>query len=141
RLRLGRTKTGIALLALRPLARQGHLVGTLGGPMLVAPSLILSTRRRGSTMKTVSAPASRSFRGSLPHTPRARCVRFVFGVRRLTQHSLPGGLLGLGRTRTGWIAPALPARSHQDDADLRADRSRAYLVSCIRVRSAHGNSL
>jgi DNA end-binding protein Ku len=33
------------------------------------------------------------------------------------------------------------ARSHQDDADLRADRSRAYLVSCIRVRSAHGNSL
>ena len=32
------------------------------------------------------------------------------------------------------------ARSHQDDADLRADRSTAYLVSCIRVRSAHGNS-
>jgi hypothetical protein len=28
------------------------------------------------------------------------------------------------------------ARSHQDDADLRADRSTAYLVSCIRVRSA-----
>src|SRR5215813_10547155 len=33
------------------------------------------------------------------------------------------------------------ARAHQDDADLRADRSRAYLVSCIRVRGAHGNSL
>src|SRR5262252_5089228 len=33
------------------------------------------------------------------------------------------------------------ARSHQGDADLRADRSTAYLVSCIRVRSAHGNSL
>src|SRR5262245_5521930 len=32
------------------------------------------------------------------------------------------------------------ARSHQDDADLRADRSTAYLVSCFRVRSAHGNS-
>jgi len=32
------------------------------------------------------------------------------------------------------------ARSHQDGADLRADRSTAYLVSCIRVRSAHGNS-
>src|SRR4030095_10272382 len=32
------------------------------------------------------------------------------------------------------------ARSHQDDADLRADRSTTYLVSCIRVRSAHGNS-
>ena len=33
------------------------------------------------------------------------------------------------------------ARSHQDGADLRADRSTAYLVSCIQVRSAHGNSL
>src|SRR4029078_9589725 len=32
------------------------------------------------------------------------------------------------------------ARSHQDDADLRADRSTAYLVSCIRVRSAPRNS-
>src|SRR5262249_53582217 len=32
------------------------------------------------------------------------------------------------------------ARSHQDVADLPADRSTAYLVSCIRVRSAHGNS-
>src|ERR1700745_2302607 len=32
------------------------------------------------------------------------------------------------------------ARSHQDGADLRADRSTAYRVSCIRVRSAHGNS-
>src|SRR5215470_2939602 len=29
------------------------------------------------------------------------------------------------------------ARSHQDGADLRT----AYLVSCIRVCSAHGNSL
>src|ERR1700746_676545 len=33
------------------------------------------------------------------------------------------------------------ARSHQGDADLRADRSTAYLVSCIRVRSAPGHSL
>src|SRR5262249_17670869 len=32
------------------------------------------------------------------------------------------------------------ARSHQGDADLRADRSTAYLVSYIRVRSAHANS-
>jgi hypothetical protein len=32
------------------------------------------------------------------------------------------------------------ARSHQDGADLRADRSTAYFVSCIWVRSAHGNS-
>src|ERR1700752_3046130 len=37
--------------------------------------------------------------------------------------------------------PHSRARSHQDGADLRADRSTAYLVSCIRVCSAHGNSL
>jgi hypothetical protein len=37
------------------------------------------------------------------HTPRNRCVRFVRRYRRLTQHSLPGDLLGLylGRTCTG----------------------------------------
>src|SRR5262249_32011062 len=33
------------------------------------------------------------------------------------------------------------ARSHQDRAHLRADRSTAYLVSCIRVCSANGTSL
>ena len=32
------------------------------------------------------------------------------------------------------------ARSHQDGADLHADRARAYPVSFIRVRNAHGNS-
>src|SRR5215471_12179760 len=32
------------------------------------------------------------------------------------------------------------ARSHQDGADLRADRSTAYLVSCIRVCSVGGIS-
>src|SRR5262245_55844524 len=37
--------------------------------------------------------------------------------------------------------PHSRARSHQDDADLRADRSTAYLVSCIRVRSAHSITL
>jgi hypothetical protein len=39
-----------------------------------------------STMKTVSAPASRSFRGPLPH-PRTRCVRFVFGVAAASRNT------------------------------------------------------
>src|SRR5437899_7398074 len=56
-----------------------------------------------STMKTVSAPASSSFRGSLPHPMHPPCTLRVRRHRRLTQHSLPGGLLGL--TWAG-LAPA-----------------------------------
>ena len=55
-----------------------------------------------STMKTVSAPASSSFRGSLPHPTHQLCTLRVRRHRRLTQHSLPGGPLRpyLGRTCT-----------------------------------------
>src|SRR5882757_4930236 len=56
-----------------------------------------------STMKTVSAPASSSFRGSLPHPTHPLCTLRVRRHRRLTQHSLPGGLLDL--TWAG-LAPA-----------------------------------
>src|SRR6266446_8352862 len=56
-----------------------------------------------STMKTVSAPAIRSFRGSLPHPTQSLCTLRVRRHRRLTQHSLPGGSLGL--TWAG-LAPA-----------------------------------
>ena len=56
-----------------------------------------------STMKTVSAPASSSFRGSLPHPTQPLCSLRVRRRRRLTQHSLPGDLLGL--TWAG-LAPA-----------------------------------
>jgi hypothetical protein len=56
-----------------------------------------------STMKTVSAPAIRSFRGSLPHPTQPLCTLRVRRRRRLTQHSLPGCLLGI--TWTG-LAPA-----------------------------------
>jgi hypothetical protein len=56
-----------------------------------------------STMKTVSAPASSSFRGSLPHPTQPLCTLRVRRHRRLTQHSLPGDLLGL--TWAG-LAPA-----------------------------------
>jgi hypothetical protein len=38
RLRSGRTKLAILRSALCPFARQGHLVGTVDRPMLVAPS-------------------------------------------------------------------------------------------------------
>src|SRR5215813_14120975 len=43
-----------------------------------------------STMKTVSAPAISSFRGSIPHPTHALCTLCVRRCRRLTQHSLPG---------------------------------------------------
>ena len=56
-----------------------------------------------STIRTVSAPASSSFRGSLPHPTQPLCTLRVRRRRRLTQHSLPGGLLGL--TWAG-LAPA-----------------------------------
>ena len=48
-----------------------------------------------SIMKTISAPASSSFRGSLPHPTQPLCTLRVRRRRRLTQRSLPGGLLGL----------------------------------------------
>ena len=56
-----------------------------------------------STMKTVSAPAISSFRGSIPHPTHRLCTLRVRRCRRLTQHSLPGGPLQpyLGRTCTG----------------------------------------
>jgi len=55
-----------------------------------------------STMKTVSAPAISSFRGSIPHPTQPLCTLRVRRHRRLTQHSLPGGPLRpyLGRTCT-----------------------------------------
>ena len=56
-----------------------------------------------STIRTVSAPASSSFRGALPHPTQPLCTLRVRRYRRLTQHSLPGDLLGL--TWAG-LAPA-----------------------------------
>src|ERR1700731_1756592 len=56
-----------------------------------------------STIETVSAPASSSFRGSLPHPTQPLCTLRVRRHRRLTQHSLPGGPLSI--TWAG-LAPA-----------------------------------
>src|SRR5215813_2121345 len=57
----------------------------------IAPLLMLR-----SPTKTVSAPASRQFRGSITHPTRLLCMlRGRPHDRYLTQHSPPGGLLGL----------------------------------------------
>jgi hypothetical protein len=58
-----------------------------GGTAMPRVTALLMLR---STMKTVSAPASRSFRGSLPHPTHSLCTLRVRRHRRLTQHSLPG---------------------------------------------------
>src|ERR1700739_3565103 len=48
-----------------------------------------------STIETVSAPAISPFRGSITHPTHPLCTLRGRRCRRLTQHSLPGGLLGL----------------------------------------------
>src|SRR6516225_3054434 len=68
RLRCLRTKTGNASSALRPFARQGHLVGTVTGPPFRSaqprieptnPNVIQSPHRRGRVV-------SRALRGRAP---------------------------------------------------------------------------
>src|SRR5262249_31671438 len=63
---------------------------------------IMALHMLRSTMKTVSAPAISSFRGSIPPPTHPLCTLRVRRCRRLTQHSLPGGPLRpyLGRTFT-----------------------------------------
>src|SRR2546428_11390389 len=56
-----------------------------------------------STISTASAPAISPFRGSITHPTQSLCTLRGRRHRRLTQHSLPGGLLGL--TWAG-LAPA-----------------------------------
>src|ERR1700736_521755 len=83
----------------------------------------------GSTISTVSAPANSSFRGSITHPTQPLCTLRVRRRRRLTQHSLPGGLLGL--TWAG-LAPA-----------DRASFARAFsysITSSARASSVGGIS-
>src|SRR5438105_11984817 len=56
-----------------------------------------------STISTASAPAISPFRGSITHPTQSLCTLRGRRYLRLTQHSLPGGLLGL--TWAG-LAPA-----------------------------------
>src|SRR5271165_4724941 len=68
-----------------------------------------------STITTVSAPANSSFRGSITHPTQPLCTLRVRRYRRLTQHSLPGDLLGLtwaglapaDRASFAWRLPSL----------------------------------
>ena len=89
---------------------QSALCFSLGGPYFLSRAASASCFCRKasysgvpSTIETVSAPASSSFRGSLPHPTHPLCTLRVRRHRRLTQHSLPGGPLRpyLGRTCTG----------------------------------------
>src|SRR5258707_9164281 len=70
--------------------------------MLTVPRITALHMLR-STITTVSAPANSSFRGSITHPTQPLCTLRVRRYRRLTQHSLPGDLLGL--TWAG-LAPA-----------------------------------
>src|ERR1700682_4112084 len=80
-----------------------------------------------STISTVSAPANSSFRVSITHPTQPLCTLRVRRHRRLTQHSLPGGSLGL--TWAG-LAPAdraslawpLPLFDHLVGAGLKRSR-------------------
>ena len=101
-----------------------------------------------STMKTVSAPASRSFRGSLPHPTQPLCTLRVRRHRRLTQHSLPGGLLrptwtGLApadRASFAWRLPSLDhlvgtAKERQRNCDAEDFRGLEIQDEHILVRT------
>jgi hypothetical protein len=58
-----------------------------------------ATHMLRSTITTVSAPANSSFRGSITHPTQPLCTLRVRRHRRLTQHSLPGGLSPQHRRR------------------------------------------
>ena len=82
-----------------------------------------------STITTVSAPANSSFRGSITHPTQPLCTLRVRRYRRLTQHSLPGGLLGL--TWAG-LAPA--------DRASFAGAFRYSITSSARASTEAGKS-
>jgi hypothetical protein len=95
--------------------RTGRIFGSGRGPPKLKAAL--PPRRRSSQicLSQGYAPASRSFRGSLPHPTHQLCTLRVRRCRRLTQHSLPGGLLDLtwaglapaDRASFAWRLPSL----------------------------------
>jgi len=82
-----------------------------------------------STITTVSAPANSSFRGSITHPTQPLCTLRVRRYRRLTQHSLPGDLLGLT-----WAGLA-PADRASFAWRLRRGRDASYLASPAQIRT------
>src|ERR1700681_2967313 len=91
-------RRGISQLPTHPFARDVLLdPGGTAMPRMTALHMLRST------ITTISAPANSSFRGSITHPTQPLCTLRVRRYRRLTQHSLPGDLLGL--TWAG-LAPA-----------------------------------
>jgi len=83
-----------------------------------------------STFETASAPAAYIFRGSIRHPMQSLCTLRGRRYRRLTQHLLPGALLGL--TRSGlspvglhqlWLAPS---------SNHIRWRRRVCMTKCVR---------
>src|SRR5215831_16771513 len=73
-----------------PFARDGLFDPGRSAVPRIAALLILR-----STIETVSAPAICPFRGSITHPTQPLCTLRGRRYRQLTQHSLPGRLLGL----------------------------------------------
>src|SRR5207249_2756523 len=107
-----------------------------GGTAMPRITALLMLR---ATMNTVSAAAIRSFRGSLPHPTHALSTLRVRRHRRLTQHSLPGGLLDLtwaglapaDRASFAWRLPSfdhLVGAGEQRRRNLEADAPRGSQV-------------
>src|ERR1700720_1766055 len=99
-----------------------------------------------STISTVSTPANSSFRGSITHPTQPLCTLRVRRRRRLTQHSLPGGLLGLtwaglapadrARASPGPASPRLTAPAARPPSLTRSPRRQARVASAGRLERA-----
>jgi len=76
-----------------------------------------------STIETVSAPAISPFRGSITHPTQQLCTLRVRHRCRLTQHSLPGGPLGLT-----WVGLAPTDRVSLADAFLNPGYAESTFV-------------
>ena len=84
-----------------------------------------------STIETASAPATCPFRGSITHPTQPLCTLRGRRCRRLTQHSLPGRLLGLtwvglaptDRASFAWRLPQSGLHSSIRSAACRASRT------------------
>src|ERR1700722_1557146 len=84
------------------------------GPRMTVPPMLRSIT------KTISAPTSRQFRGSITHPTQQLCTLRGRRYRRLTQHSPPGGSLRLTWTglapanRASLLAPSLVSPKRRD---------------------------